>query len=226
MYRFCFPLLFLVCMVLLDASSAQAQNSSLYQMKDQLGRNIPLTMRQASIIHTEIPEARAMQKNDIIQIRVDELARMSSEGSLDRRKNAVLNGILQDWVRLNGLSKLERNEQADGDPQVQGSLQETYRAEGTVETTERLTLNMAARITDIRPNGNLVLEGHKTITVNNEQWEVAMSGICRQQDIGRDNTITSDRIIDFKLKKLEAGAARDSYRRGWAQKFYDRWAPF
>lgn len=210
----------------LSVETSLAQNNSLYRMEDRLGRTIAPTMSQANLIHTEIPEARTMQKNDIIQVRVDELARMSSEGSSERRKNASLNGVLNDWVRLNGLTKLEKDAQSSGDPQVQGSLQETYRAEGTVETTERLTLNMAVSIKDIKPNGNLVLEGHKQVSINNEQWIVALTGICRQQDIGRDNTVTSDRIIDFRLTKKEAGAARDGYKRGWLKKAYDRFAPF
>ncbi len=218
---------FAVCLLCCVCSqAAMAQNNSLYQMQDKLGRPVPLSMRQASLIHTEIPEARSMQKYDIIQVRVDELARWSSEGSSEKRKNATLNGVLNDWIKLNGLSRIQKDPQSDGDPQVQGSLQETYRSEGTVETTERLTLNVAATIVDIQPNGNLVIEGHKTIQVNNEVWEVALAGTCRQQDIGRDNTITSDRVIDFTLKKKEAGPTRDAYRRGWMKKFYDRWAPF
>lgn len=214
----------LIC--LFSGATTHAQNNSLYQMRDKLGRDIPLSMRQANIIHSEIPEARTLQKNDIVQIRVDELARMSSEGSSERRKNGVFNAVLNDWVHLNGLTKFEKDAQTGGDPQVQANLQDTMRAEGTIETTERLTLNIAARIVDIRPNGNLVLEGHKQVMVNNEQWQVSLTGICRQQDIGRDNTITSDRIIDFRLAKSEDGATRDSYKRGWLRKAYDRLAPF
>jgi len=107
---------------------ANAQNNSLFKMQDSLGRNIPMTMQQSNLLHMELPEARSMRMHDIIQVRVDELARMSSDGRSERRKNATLNGILNDWVRLNGFRKLEKDQQADGDPQVQGSLNEIYRA--------------------------------------------------------------------------------------------------
>lgn len=209
-----------------NSSPLYAQNNSLFQMQDRLGRPIPLTMGQTNLIHTEVPEARSIQKHDIIQVRVDELARMSSDGRAERRKDASLNAILRDWVRLNGLRKLEKDQQSTGDPQVQGTLQEIYRAEGAVESTERLTLSIGSRIVDIRPNGNLVIEGHKEVRINNEVWKVSLTGICRQQDVGRDNTITSDRVIDLRLAKAEEGPARDGYRRGWFKKAYDRWAPF
>lgn len=212
--------------VVLGASSAQAQNNSLYQARDAAGRQVPLTMQQSSLVYSAAPEARAFQVQDIIQVRVDEMARMSSQGRNDQRKNASFNAILNNWIRLNGFRRLEVDEFEDGKPQVRGSVQETYRAENQVETTERLTLNIASTIADIRPNGNLVIEGHKDITINDITWRVALSGSCRQQDVGRDNTITSDRVIDFKLEKIEAGTTRDGYRRGWFKTAYDRWAPF
>lgn len=183
-------------------------------------------MQQSSLIYSAAPEARAFQMQDIIQVRVDETARTSSQGRNDQRKNVSFNAILNNWVRLNGLRKAEIDEMADGNPQVRGSLQETYRAENQLETTERLTLSIASRIVDIRPNGNLVIEGHKEVRINDQVWRVALHGTCRQQDIGRDNTITSDRVIDFRLEKLESGTTRDGYRRGWLKSAYDRWAPF
>lgn len=206
--------------------TVSAQNNSLYQAQDLSGRQVPLTMQQSSLIYSAAPEARAFQMQDIIQVRVDETARTSSQGRNDQRKNVSFNAILNNWVRLNGLRKAEIDEMADGNPQVRGSLQETYRAENQLETTERLTLSIASRIVDIRPNGNLVIEGHKEVRINDQVWRVALHGTCRQQDIGRDNTITSDRVIDFRLEKLESGTTRDGYRRGWLKSAYDRWAPF
>lgn len=203
-----------------------AQNNSLYQAQDLAGRQVPLTMQQSSLIYTAAPEARSFQMQDIVQVRVDEMARTTSQGRNDQRKNAAYNGILNNWIRLNGFRQVEIDEMNDGNPQVRGSIQETYRAENQLETTERLTLNIASRIVDIRPNGNLVIEGHKEVRINDQVWRVSLTGLCRQQDIGRDNTITSDRVIDFRLAKHESGTTRDGYRRGWLKSAYDRWAPF
>jgi flagellar L-ring protein FlgH len=210
----------------IGADWAQAQNSSLYQAQDLSGRSVPLTMQQGSLVYSAAPEARAFQMQDIVQVRVDEVARMTSQGRNDQRKNASFNAILNNWIRLNGFRRIENDEFEDGNPQVRGSVQETYRAESQLETTERLTLNIASTIVDIRPNGNLVIEGHKEVRINDQTWRVSLTGICRQQDIGRDNTITSDRVIDFRLAKHESGTTRDGYRRGWFKSAYDRWAPF
>ena len=204
----------------------QAQNNSLYQVQDGNGRQMPLTMQQGSLVYSKAPEIRAFQVQDIIQVRVDELARMTSQGRNDQRVNGQYNAILNNWLRLNGLRKAENDEMSDGPKSINGSLQETYRAENAVETTERLTLSIASRVVDIRPNGNLVIEGHKEVRINDQVWRVSLTGLCRQQDIGRDNTITSDRVIDFRLAKHESGATREGYRRGWFKAAYDRWRPF
>jgi flagellar L-ring protein precursor FlgH len=201
-----------------------AQNNSLYQAQDTQGRSVPLNMQQGSLVYSAAPEARAFQMQDIVQVRVDELARMTSMGRNDQRKNANFQAIINNWIRFNGFRKAEPSQMEDGPPQVRGSVQEIYRAENAVETTERLTLNIASRIVDIRPNGNLVVEGHKEVRVNDQVWRVSLTGICRQQDIGRDNTITSDRVIDFRLAKHESGATREGYRRGWLKSAADRWA--
>jgi len=215
---------FVAC--LLSVQVSVGQNNSLYQLQDSQGRSLPLTMQQASLIYSEAPEVRTFRPHDIIQVRVDEMARMTSEGRADQRRNASYNAILNNWIRLNGFKRLERDQMEDGPPQVRGGVQELYRAESGIETTERLTLNIASRVVDIRPNGTLVIEGHKEVRINDQVWKVSLTGLCRQDDIGRDNTITSDRVIDFRLSKHEAGATRDGYRRGWFKRHFDRWTPF
>lgn len=167
---------------------------------------------------------RQIRLHDIVSIRVDELARMQAEGEVERRKNASLNAVIQSWVRLNGFRKAEPT--AANNPRIQGQLDELFRAENGIESTERLTFNIAARVADIRPNGNIVLEASKTIRVNNEIWNAKLSGICRQQDIGPDNVLLSRNIIDMRIEKSDVGHIRDATRRGWFLQILDRVRPF
>ncbi len=167
---------------------------------------------------------RQIRLHDVVSIRVDELARMQAEGEVERRKNASLNAVIQSWVRLNGFRKAEPT--AANNPRIQGQLDELFRAENGIETTERLTFNIAARVADIRPNGNIVLEARKTIQLNNEIWNAKLSGICRQQDIGPDNVLLSRNIIDLRIEKSDVGHIRDSTRRGWFLRILDNVKPF
>ena len=169
---------------------------------------------------------RQIDMYDIVSIRIDELARMQAEGEVERRKNTSINAQILDWIKLNGFRGAKPDAQSDGDQRVQAQLDELLRAENEIETTERLTFNIASRVVDIRPNGNIVLEAHKVIRNNDEVWEASLSGICRQQDIGPDNVILSRNIVDLRIDKRELGHINDSVRRGWLMRIYDKIRPF
>ena len=169
---------------------------------------------------------RQIKIHDRVTVRVDELASMTQEGEIDRRKTASYSAVLQDWISLIGLKAIKPNAQSDGDQTIAGKLQQLYRAEGDIEAREALTLNIACTVADIRPNGDLVLEGHKQIRINDNFWEVSLTGVCRHEDVGPDNVVLSRNIADLKLDKRERGHVRDSYKRGWFVRWLDEFHPF
>ena len=133
--------------------------------------------------------------------------------------------MLLDWLKLDGLNILKAP-QANGDPRVNGQLDQTYRTQGDTLTRESLTFNIAAEIVDIRPNGTLVLKAHREVKNNEEVWNYSLTGICRKEDIGPNNVILSRDIAQMQLHKRERGSTRDSYKRGWLIRWMDRLAPF
>ncbi|MEM8944416.1 MAG: flagellar basal body L-ring protein FlgH [Planctomycetota bacterium] len=203
-----------------------AQDGSLFLKPAQTPQT--LTLSNSSFIYQELPpeaRPRELEENDIITVVVDFRSRFLSEGDAENRKTASLTAVLADWIQLEG-GALKPASQSDGDPTVSGTLNSQYRAESDVELRDSLSFRMAAKIVDIRPNGNLVIEGHQTIRNNEERWRISLTGVVRREAIQADRTVSSDSIYDFDVDKEELGQVRDGYARGWLAKWYDRFKPF
>ncbi len=211
---------------LLFAGSVTAQDGSLFLQPSQSAKG--LTLENSSFLYRTLPpeaRPRELQLHDIITVLVDFRSKFLSEGDAESRKTASLTGILADWIKLDGGS-LKPATQSDGDPTVSGSLNSQFRAEADVELSDSLTFRIAVQIVDIRPNGNLVIEGHLTIRNNEEQWRISLTGEVRREAIQADRTVSSDAITNLDIDKEELGQVHDGYARGWMGRIYDRYRPF
>jgi flagellar L-ring protein precursor FlgH len=206
------------------AADARSQSSSLL---GDPGTRSPLTLSECSWIYQPVEEEKPVQLNDLITVIVDEKSQVLSEGEVDRRKKADGTWTLKDWIIFDPDSLAVRPDpQTPGDPKISGEMNTKYRAEGELETRETMKFRIACRVVDIRPNGNLVLEGRRTIMNNDESWEMSLTGVIRPQDVLPNNTALSENIAELRIYKREAGHIRDGYRRGWFQKWLDKYQPF
>ena len=219
-------LLCLLALSLLPAGSIRAQNSSLFQYEPVEVDSPPLTTEQSSWYHSTPVPMREIQLHDIISIRVDELSRMTAEGELLRRKVGKYDVRLRDWVLMDGLRKIYPAPQSLGDQRVRGELNSDYRSLGDLETRESLAFNIAVRVVDIRPNGNLILEGTKKIVINDETWDYYIMGVCHKDAVGPGNVVLSRDLADLTVNKREGGSVAAGYQRGWFLKLFDLIQPF
>jgi flagellar L-ring protein FlgH len=204
------------------ATDAHAQSGSLY--KKAAGQR-PWTAKDSSFIYQEIEPPKEFRVHDIVTVLVDENTRVLSDGEMEGKKKADGSMTLSDWIGIHGWS-IRPDPQTTGDPTVAGKVENKYKAEGELETRESLKLTLTCTVVDIRPNGHLVLEGHQSIHVNNEQWDISLGGMIRAEDVLPNNTVMSEDVAELRLIKRETGHVRDRYRRGWFQKWIDKYQPF
>lgn len=129
----------------------------------------PMTLADASWIRPEEPNS--LKLNDLVVVLVDEKSQVLSEGEMDRRKKADGAFVLKDWIGIHGLT-VEPDPQTDGDPAISGEMKSKYRAESELETRDSMKFRISCRVVDIRPNGNLLIEGRRSIQNNNDIWEM------------------------------------------------------
>jgi len=185
----------------------------------------PVILSGASWTYQPAPPTRVFRVNDVVTIRVDEITRVAAEGRAEQRKRTLYEAIITDWVRLTDF-RLIPDPQTEGDPSLGTESTSNYLADSNIESRESMAFNIAAKVVDVRPNGNMVLEARKLIRVNDNLWETSLTGICRAADIAPDNIILSKDLIDLEIIKQDRGHLRDTYSRGWFQRWLDRLQPF
>ena len=182
--------------------------------------------QQQSWYEVPLPPPKEVRVYDIVTIRVDTGARVSSQAQLQRRRTAQYDARLNDWLVLEGLRAIKPAPQTEGDQRVQGNLNQLNRVTGQLDTTESLKFEIAATVASVLPNGNIVLEAHRTIRNDDEQWMHSLTGICRREDIGPGNVVFSKDIANLQIEKRELGQIYDSYKRGWLTRWWDQFGPF
>jgi flagellar L-ring protein precursor FlgH len=97
---------------------------------------------------------------------------------------------------------------------------------GTVKRSEQITMRVAATVTQVLPNGNLVVAGRQQVRVNQELRDLQVGGIIRPQDIGSDNTVKHDRLAEARIAYGGRGTISDVQRPRYGQELLDIIMPF
>ena len=97
---------------------------------------------------------------------------------------------------------------------------------GTVSRQDILTTQVAVLVTQMLPNGNMVIEGKQEITMNKDVREVAVKGVIRPQDINSDNTIDSAQIAEARITYTGRGQLNDVQQPRWGGQVVDAISPF
>jgi flagellar L-ring protein precursor FlgH len=164
-------------------------------------------------------DPRALSKGDIltVKIEINDRAKFKNESDRSRTASRTLGlGISGDW---NGASA-----GASGKGDI-GSKTATNGA-GATSRSENIELSVAAVVTEVLPNGNMLISGSQEVRVNAEVRILTIAGIVRPSDIGPENTISYERIAEARISYGGRGRLTEVQQPPYGQQIIDQVLPF
>ena len=100
------------------------------------------------------------------------------------------------------------------------------KGDGSVSRNEEITLRVAATVTEVLPNGHLVVQGNQEVRVNFELRDLQIAGIVRPEDVSRRNEITYDKIAGARISYGGRGQITQVQQPRYGQQIADIILPF
>ncbi|NLL36029.1 MAG: flagellar basal body L-ring protein FlgH [Fretibacterium sp.] len=148
-----------------------------------------------------IADVRPSRVGDIVTVLVNESSNAKDEATMDLSKSSNANvsdglGILK-FIRALGLTS-----QADS------------KGDSSVERKHSTRTTLACLVTDILPNGNLVIEGTRDVQTSSETLQFQLIGVIRPQDVNGNNQIASELIANAELAVKGKGSISRTQKPG------------
>ena len=162
---------------------------------------------------------KASFTGDILTVSVAESAVASNSQSKKSERDSSINDAVTNFIYA-GLGT-----HGGQLPSLNVTGKSSYTGGGEISNSQSLTARAAVLVTDVLPNGNLVIEGARIVTFSGETQYVVLHGLVRPDDVASDNTILSTNIADARVEFYSEGALTDAQKRGWFAKLYEKLRP-
>lgn len=170
-------------------------------------------------------DQRAHQVGDILTVKVKFTDKATLENDTSRsRKNNEDSGVT-DYIGSKTLGASAAKAILPGRILTADSTASSE-GKGSIDRKEELQTNVAGVVTQVLPNGNLVIEGKQEVRVNYEIRELIVAGVVRPEDIESDNTIDSTKIAEARIAYGGRGQLTDIQQPRYGQQVLDVLLPF
>jgi flagellar L-ring protein FlgH len=169
-------------------------------------------------------DQRAAKVGDLLTVTVNFTDKANIANETQRSRTGTESSTIADFAG----SKLLTGDAAKVMPGALLKTDSTSSSDGkgSVQRQEALQTSVAAVVTQVLPNGNLVVEGKQEIRVNFEVRELIVAGVVRPEDIQSDNTIDSAKIAQARIAYGGRGQITDVQQPRYGQQVMDVLLPF
>jgi flagellar L-ring protein precursor FlgH len=164
-------------------------------------------------------DPRAKVVGDVLTVNVEINDKAQFDNATDRSRDARSKLGLDVNLDLFGLTPESKNS-------YEVNSGSSTKGQGSIDRKEQLKLSVAAVVTNVFPNGNMLISGSQEIRVNYEVRVLNIAGIVRPRDISRRNTIDYDKIAEARVSYGGRGRLMEVQQPAVVQQIYDHVAPF
>ena len=155
-------------------------------------------------------DKRARHVNDLITIRVVES--ITGSGTADSALNKDSNAN----IKVPGLFGAEKKLGAINPAALVATTAKTdFKGGGSTNRAGTVSAQMTARVSDVLPNGDLVVEGVREIEINGDRQVVVLTGVVRTADVAPSNEVVSTSIGQLRIRYFGRGLMKDNLKPGW-----------
>ncbi len=191
-------------LAMLALASAPASAQSIWQQS---------TQRRAIFA-----DSTARRVGDLLTIQIQESQVIQNNESTSLERESSLDAAITDFnIKPNTFNTLP-SVSTTSSTEFDGSA--TYNKNGTFQTS------LTVMVIDVLPNGNLVIEGSRDITMDREHKRIRISGIVRPRDISTVNTVSSMKVAQARISYEGSGPLTNATNRNWFDSLLDFLWPF
>ncbi len=169
-------------------------------------------------------DRKAARTGDILTVLVSEVAATQSSQSKKSNKDSSIDAGISQFLFPPSVSSF--GTKGGALPGTKLAAKSDFSGGGQVNNSQSLTARAAVLVTDVLPNGNLVIEGVRVVSFSGETQFVVLHGLVRPDDVSAGNTIVSSNIADVRIEFISEGSLTDAQKKGWLTKAYDKLRPY
>jgi len=225
----------LLVSVTLVTPLVRGQSSSLFRTPRQPKTTLPVvngrvktlesSVAATSLVAVTLPPPKKFAVHDLVTIIVRESSSADSKATLETEKKVAIDGQIRDWpnLRLHDLAHftMRPSRLSNGPIRIGIQHENEFDGEGKRRRVDQFETRVTARISDIKPNGTLVLEARKYIKTDKETVRLLVTGTCRPGDISAANTILSTALYDLHVTNEHSGELYRASKKGVLTKFLE-----
>ncbi|EDY80675.1 flagellar L-ring protein FlgH [Verrucomicrobiia bacterium DG1235] len=106
-------------------------------------------------------------------------------------------------------------------PSIDISPTESFNGSGSISDANIMESKISVMVVDVKPNGNLVIEGARKVMSSGEAQYLVVRGIVRGDDVDANNTVLSANVLNAAVELFSEGDLKNAQTKGWVQRLVD-----